>query len=238
MRTFTSYSNHDPVARQLVEELHTIQNNPLKYRDQMRQIGKHLGAGVAPQLDKGLENDICVVCTVEDADFLGRGLIEELEQRGFGSRLHLICLWNDKISKNGVSLSPITRQYKEDFDPKHSTFVVVKAIISGACVVKTNLTRAISFADPSEIFVASPVMLVGAEDRLAQEFPDAISSKFKFVHFVTDSEKAADGESVLPGIGGSLYELLGLGNRTEKNRYVPDIVKERRKKFFPAATTA
>lgn len=238
MRTFTSYSDHDPVAKKLVDELHTIQNDPSMYREQMRNIGKHLATSVASQLSANQDRDICVVCTVEDADFLGRGLIEELEQLGFGKRIHLVCLWNDKIQGSGVSLSPITRQYKEDFDSTQSIFIIVKAIISGACVVKTNLTRVISFAEPSEIIVASPVMLAGAEERLAREFPLEISSKFKFVHFITDTEKDADGENVVPGIGGSLYELLGLGNRTEKNRYVPDIVKERRKKFFPLLATA
>ena len=238
MRTFTSYSDHDPVAKRLVDELHTIKNNAQKYREQMRMIGKHLAVGVVSQLDASRHREICVVCTVEDADFLGRGLIEELEQRGFGDHIHLICLWNEKIQGNGVSLSPITRQYKEDFDAKNSTFIIVKAIISGACVVKTNLTRVISFADPSDIIVAAPVMLAGAEERLSREFPSEISSKFKFVHFITDTDKDADGENVIPGIGGSLYELLGLGSRTEKNRYVPDIVKERRKKLFPAMAIA
>jgi hypothetical protein len=238
MRTFTSFSDRDLVAKKLVADLHTIQDNPEKYRDQMFQIGKHLGAGVASKFSELGSKDICVVCTVEDADFLGRGVIEAFEQRGWGSRIHLICLWNEKIRDNGVSLSPITRQYKEDFSSKQSVFVIVKSIISGACVVKTNLTRAISFAEPTEIFVAAPVMLAGAEERLAREFPDAVSSKFTFINFVTDTDKDEGGENVFPGIGGSVYELLGLGNGTQKNKYVPSIVKERRKKLFPQFATA
>lgn len=238
MRTFTDFSKKDPVAQKLVDELHTIQNNPPKYRNQMLQIGRHLGAGIVSKLVKSDTFDICVVCTVEDADFLGRGLIEELEKDGFGERVHLVCLWNDKIRQDGVSLSPIGRQYKEDFNTKNSIFIMVKSIISGACVVKTNLTRVVSFAQPSRIIVASPVMLLGAEQRLAKEFPLDISSKFEYVHFVTDTEKDMDGENVLPGIGGSLYELLGLGNQHEKNKYVPAIVKERRKKFYPESASA
>jgi hypothetical protein len=81
-------------------------------------------------------------------------------------------------------------------------------------------------------------MLEGAEERLAKEFPVAISSKFEFVHFVTDTDKETDGENVVPGIGGSLYELLGLGDQHSKNKYVPQIVKERRKTRFPEATCA
>lgn len=238
MRTFTDFSKKDPVARQLVDELHTIHDNPKKYREHMLQIGRHLGVGIIPKLLKDQNSAICVVCTVEDADFLGRGLIEELERAGFGERVHLLCLWNEKIRQNGISLSPISRQYKEDFPAENSTFIMVKSIISGACVVKTNLTRAVSFSKPARIIVASPVMLAGAEGRLEREFPAAISAKFEYVHFVTDTEKDKDGENVLPGIGGSLYELLGLGNQHEKNKYIPSIVKERRKKMFPAVAIA
>jgi len=170
------------------------------------------------------------VCTVEDADFLARGLIEQLEEDGYGQRIHLLCLWNGKIKEESVSLSPVLREYKEAFNADDSVFIIVKSIISGACVVKTNLTRAISISKPTKIFVAAPVMLDGAEGRLAREFPVEINSKFEFVHFATDDEK--NGDDVLPGIGGSVYELLGLGNSQQKNKYVPQIVKERRAKHF------
>jgi len=175
-------------------------------------------------------SDICVISTVEDADFLARGLISELEAHGFADRIHFTCLWNDKIATEGVSLSPITRQYVEEFNPNDAIFVVVKAIISGACVVKTNLTRAITFSDPKKVLVAAPVMLEGAETRLQREFPSSISSKFEFLHFAIDNEK--NGEDVVPGVGGSLYELLGLRSRKEKNRYVPQIVKEPRNRLY------
>jgi len=50
------------------------------------------------------------------------------------------------------------------------------------------------------------------------------------VTFAIDNKK--DGENVIPGIGGSVYELLGLGDSKEKNRYMPKIVKERRAKIY------
>lgn len=52
MRTFTHFSYEDPVAKQLVDELHTIQGNPMKYQEHMLQIGRHLGAGIVPKLPK------------------------------------------------------------------------------------------------------------------------------------------------------------------------------------------
>jgi hypothetical protein len=77
-------------------------------------------------------------------------------------------------------------------------------------------------------------MLKGAEDRLSREFPAEIAKKFAFVHFATDSQKSADGEEVIPGIGGSVYELLGFGDSKAKNKYVPNIVRERRRKEYPS----
>jgi hypothetical protein len=229
MRSETEFSRRDPTARSLIDSLISFQGNSEQYRSTMRTIGARLGASIFPMLPVG-NKDICVVCSVEDADFLARGFIEQLTAEGIlAERVHLICFWNDQIRENGVSLSPVTKQYKEHF-PRESTVVIVKSIISGACVVKTNLSRAISFTSAENVFVAAPVMLEGAQDKLSKEFPLKISEKFKFVHFVTDTEK--DGENVFPGIGGSVYELLGLGDFKQKNKYVPDIVKERRQLMF------
>jgi hypothetical protein len=238
MRTFTTYAKADPEAINLVERLPKIQGDPADYRKQMLAIGRHLGAAVFGNLPSRYPKNICVVCTVEDADFLARGVIEAFEEQGLTEQVHLICLWNEKIRSNGSSLSPIKKQYKEDFDNKDVTLVIVKSIISGACVVKTNLTRVISYSQPREIFVVSPVMFIGAEARLSREFPEEISSRFKFVHFATDTEKDADSENIRPGIGGSVYELLGLGDDHTKNKYMPSIVKQRRKRNFPELETA
>jgi hypothetical protein len=233
MRTFTPFAEKDPLARRLVEGLPSLKGDVAGYREQMRALGVHLASGIVRELGSQKITDICVICTVEDADFLARGLIEELEKSGLGSKIHMICMWNQRIKKDGVSISPVLKTYEEDFDRNESIFIIVKSIISGACVVRTNLTRAISAANPQRVFVASPVMLKGAEMRLSSEFPDEISKKFEFVHFATDTDKSPDGQEVIPGIGGSVYELLGLGDSTLKNRYMPEIVRERRRKAFP-----
>jgi hypothetical protein len=230
MRKFTEFANNDPVAINLVTELPTISNDPVRYQKQMIMIGDRLGASVLSRLDPQKQSEICIISTVEDADFLARGVIDHLESAGLGPRIHFMCIWNEKIKRDGVSLSPISRQYAENFEAGDVTFVIVKSIISGACVVKTNLLRALSVSDPERIFVVSPVMLEGAEERLSVDFPDHVTEKFEFIHFATDTD--LDGENVVPGIGGSVYELLGFQNNVEKNRYVPDIVKQRRRKYF------
>lgn len=232
-RKFTAFAAQDPVARALVDELPRMKGNVEGYRQKMRELGAHLAESLLPTLRNESFKDICVICTVEDADFLARGLIEELETNSLGPNTRMICMWNKRVKKEGVSISPVLRSYEENFDKNNAIFIIVKSIISGACVVKTNLTRAISSANPTRVFVVAPVMLIDADKRLASEFPENISSKFEFINYATDTEKSSDGEEVIPGVGGSVYELLGLGDATEKNKYVPEIVRERRRKSFP-----
>lgn len=234
-RTFTVFAERDPDARALVDALPGLKGNITAYRDTMHRIGRHLAAVILRQLDDSTAH-IRVICTVEDADFLARGVLESLEADAFEGRVRMLCLWNQRVTHQGLSASPVMRSYEEDFNRDNAIFVVVKSIISGACVVKTNLTRAISQTDPKRVFIASPVMLAGAESRLAREFPEDVARTFEFVHFATDTEKK--GEDVVPGIGGSVYELLGLGDGSAKNRYVPEIVKERRRRFFVSPQSA
>ncbi|UZF20630.1 hypothetical protein LG939_03875 [Ralstonia pseudosolanacearum] len=236
-RTYTKFADRDLEARVLVDSVASPDVSVSEYKAQMRQLGLHLGAGILEMLRGDVGHDICVVCTVEDADFLARGLIESLEGSGLGNRTRLLCLWNDKIRERGVSISPVVRQYKEKFDPSGTVFIVVKSIISGACVVKTNLTRALSSArNPSAVYVAAPVMFKGAEERLTAEFPESVSRLFRYVWFATDDQK--EGDNVLPGIGGSVYERLGLGDEKKKNKHMPAIVKERRGRYAEHAVAA
>lgn len=232
MREFTSFANRDEAAKALLVKLLNSRDDVDSYRGAMRQLGEHLAQSILEKMDLERLRDICVVCTVEDADFLARGLIEALEQTIRKETVHLTCMWNARIKIADVSLSPVLRTYEEPFDKRDATFIIVKSIISGACVVKTNLTRAITKVSPRRVFVASPVMLAGAEDRLSKEFPDAIAERFEYVHFATDNELSADQKEVVPGIGGSVYELLGLGSQDEKNEYMPEIVKRRRSRAF------
>lgn len=226
-REYTSLANSDASARLLVDTIADSTISVDRYRNTMRELGQALAASVYPKILAQDSSDVYVVCTVEDADFLARGVIDELTLHGFESRIKLMCLWNGKIRDEGVSLSPVLRQYKEEQSSATASFIIVKSIISGACVVKTNLTRAISSISPEQVFVVSPVLLKGAQERLSREFSTEISNKFQYVWLATDSEK--NGENVIPGIGGSVYERLGLGDENEKNKYTPAIVKERRK---------
>lgn len=231
-RTFTAFAEQDHVAKRLVEALPSLKGNVERYRESMHQLGEHLADGILEKLNSDINREICVICSVEDADFLARGLIEEIEKK-LQIKTNMMCLWNERLKTNGITVSPVLRTYEESFPKADSIFVIVKSIISGACVVKTNLTKALTTSSPNRVFVAAPVMREGAENRLAAEFPKSISEKFEFVHFATDSETSEDGEFVIPGIGGSVYELLGLGDKKTKNKFIPSIVKERRRRAYP-----
>lgn len=234
-RQFSALAESHPAVKGLLERLVKEISNVDDYRTAMFELGRHLAKDLVQELQK-LNREICVVCTVEDADFLARGVIVELEDAGLAAKTHLLCLWNQKVREDDVSLSPISRKYEEPFASKGAVYVIVKSIISGACVVKTNITRALSSdkANDSDVFVVAPVLYEGAQKRLEREFPTSIAQKFRYVFFATDFEKS--GELVVPGIGGSVYELLGLGNEHSKNSYVPLIVKERRSKKFTQAS--
>lgn len=228
MRTWTTFAESDPEAQKVLTNLPKLSGKPEAYRSAMQTLGNHLGACIHGKLPSNI-TDVRVVCTVEDADFLANGVIQKLEEKGL--KTYLLCLWNKSIKEYGISISPILKTYVEEKDHDIPVLIVVKSIISGACVVKTNITRAVSISNPERVFVVSPVMLEGAEDKLSEVFPRKIADKFEYIHFATDTEKV--GNNVVPGIGGSVYELLGLGNGSIKNKYTPQIVKDRRRRLFP-----
>ena len=232
-RSYSNFAGDSSLGRALVDKIADQNLDVIDYQKTMRQLGESLAVNLLPKIDKKSSEDVFIVCTVEDADYLARGIIDQLQKNGLGSRIKLMCLWNGKVRDEGISVSPILKQYKEQKRSDRVCFIIVKSIISGACVVKTNLTRAISDADPSQIFVVAPVLYQGAQQRLAEEFPKSISDRFEFFWFATDTQK--QGENVLPGIGGSVYERLGLGDERSKNKYIPELVKERRKNQFASA---
>jgi hypothetical protein len=236
-REFTSHTSKatEGLLATLVDEGAT----PAAYQAAMTGLGKQLAERIVASMPAVKSRPICVVCTVEDADFLARGILEGLETAGVNpAALNLVCFWNERVRafNNGAEpafdVAPIIKAYREDFDLPNAVVIVVKSIISGACVVKTNLTALINRTVPEEVLVAAPVILKGAEKRLASEFPAEMASKFKYFTFAIDDTKSADGEVVLPGIGGSVYDRLGF---TDKNAHVPEIVKMRRRSRFGTA---
>lgn len=223
MRTFAEIAT-DPVRRMLTRL--TERPAPDEYRGLMTSLGEELAAVVRRKLNES--DRIMLICTNEDADFLARGVLQTLERLGC-TRITLACFWNDRKRLGPLDVAPIVRRYVEPgkgFD----VFVVVKSIISSACVVRTNISELVYDHQPGRILVVAPVILAGSTQSLESEFDPSIAGRFDYVWFAQDDEKKGDGE-VVPGIGGSVYELLGIGTSATKNSFTPELVRERRAAF-------
>ncbi len=191
------------------------------YRAAMRRVGRDLGAQLEPALPR--DGQILLVTTVEDADYLGRGVIEAMVEGKHAVRV--FCYWNSRNKTRDTA--PIISRYEEPLDERDvRAVVVVKSIISGACVVRTNLIEALSkLRHDVPVFVVAPAMHVEAKKKLRREFAPSVADRFQYVFCAVDREK--DGENIRPGVGGSVYELLGLGDKDTKNRHRPLLLAER-----------
>jgi hypothetical protein len=175
-----------------------------------------------------LENDITIAVTAEDADFLAKGFIEEFENIS-GKKAFLACFWNDHTQEEltGRSIAPPINEYLQPGYEESSQLVVIKSIISGSCVVRSNILALHDrMKNMSSVHVAAPVMFSEAESTLKNEFPKELSDKFDFTWFAKDSERKKDGE-VIPGIGGQIYERLGLQGKPHELNYMPEFVVSR-----------
>ncbi|BDA68794.1 hypothetical protein CAL7716_029600 [Calothrix sp. PCC 7716] len=224
-RAYSDFCNDD--IQTWLEILADKSIEPQLYKKTMIQLGSSLGDCILAQIDNK-ESDVYLASTVEDADFLAKGILTSLENRL--SKLAFACFWNKRFSPfeiEDLKVAPILKKYQEPTENKIKYLIVVKSIISGACVVRTNLVNLIQKIEPEKIFIAAPVIYYNAEEKLKNEFEEHIYQKFKFFYFAKDTERTPEGE-VIPGIGGNVYTRLGFKNQDDKNQYIPEIVKQRR----------
>lgn len=233
MRNYTQTASTG--IRELLEQL-TLppeRTGPDAYRAVMTRLGEEF---VRVHFDRfiGIQQ-ILLVCTNEDADYLGRGVLNGLAALG-GPAVRVACFWNERKSISGplsglkVDMAPIIRRYIESGEA--DAFLVVKSIISSACVVRTNITELVYDLEPARVLIFAPVIYQAAEEKLRQEFDSDIARRFELYWFAEDDEK--QGENVVPGIGGQVYERLGIGSKSDKNRYTPELVRERRRLWLPS----
>lgn len=194
-----------------------------RYRAAFYRLGKALGCFLNEKTG-GEYGETMLACASEDADWLAHGVLDALSQK----KVSLAVFWNGRITLDAQShleYSPILKSYVEPIS-SCQTLILVKSIISTSCVVKTQLTRLVSEIQPRKIYIVAPVMYKDAEKSLRKEFPALIADKFEFVTFAIDTERDKN-QNIIPGIGGMVYPKLGLGNLHEKNKYMPELVKER-----------
>ena len=199
---------------------------PPAYRDAMVGLGKLLGEKLCRDHHVSGTN-VCIAFTAEAADFLATGAVDAISEAG--AQITVACFWNRRdrpFDVDWLDVAPIIQEYVEPQPAHVEHLVVMKSIISGACVVRTNLLRLLEAITPSHIHVVAPVMLQGAEDRLAEFLPEDVVERFEYSTFAIDSEKTETG-LVVPGIGGEVYERLGLGNHITKNEVMPRLVEAR-----------
>lgn len=212
-------------AGQALAVLQDKSTKPDAYGDAMHRLGSLLAAALAKD---AIHRDarICLAMTVEDADYLGAGALETLERAG--AKVSVACFWNDRgdaFDVEWADMAPITQEYVESLD-RIEHLVVLKSIISGSCVVRSNLEHLFDKFEPAHVHVAAPVMLDGANERLERDFTERLAKRFRYWTFEIDKDKDADG-NVDPGIGGEVYERLGLGGARRKNAIVPALIRRR-----------
>jgi len=196
-----------------------------RYRGAMYALGVVMAKNLLYKLD--LSQSYCLASTAEDADFLAKGIIDTLT--GKVKKLSLVCFWNyhNTPFQGGESTAPIIKKFIEAGAVEADNLIIVKSIISGSCVVKTNLTSLIQDMTPERIYILAPIMHMNADKKLKQEFPTNITDKFDFQYLAKDQKRDEVTREVLPGIGGNVYALLGFGDQKTKNKYTPQIVQDR-----------
>lgn len=232
MRQYTPITRSQDIA--WLDALASQATSSPKYQKALEALGQRLAEVVLAKIGSDLPEQLCVVCTAEDADGLGNGIVLTLTEAGLAERVRVICFWNDRIELDNGDIAPIVKEYREPCDLESSALIVAKSIIASACVVRTNLSTMIAKECPKQIFVLAPVMFKGADESLASEFESRVSDLFQYVTFAVDDEKD-DNNYVVPGVGGSIYQRLGFQTPQDKNRHIPSLVQSRRNQSFHAA---
>lgn len=222
-RTYTSLAT--PQAKRHLQGLLDSVNDTTAYREHMVALGKLLAATVTLSLSQKDNADTLIISTAEDADFLQCGVSKELYNRGLSSKLAVF--WNHHYQlTDHSSVAPIVHKFIQSGYESATDIIIVKSIMSGSCVVRTNLIEMLdNIQNIDNIFILAPVAHQQSEEKLRAEFPLSISQKFKFICFAIDEKRDNTGE-VIPGIGGQVYELLGLKDQPVLTAYMPHVVEK------------
>ncbi|WP_429060214.1 hypothetical protein [Aeromonas veronii] len=217
-RKYSDFAND--IAKSALNKLLDPMGEASGYRCAMVELGEVLGEALNKVI--GSKEACLVVSTAEDADFLSKGVIDTLSSHDHDTRMAVF--WNNHYSIPNGSIAPIVNRYIQPGYENADALVVVKSVISGSCVVRTNILALIDQVKTKKIYILSPVMHINSKDALSSEFPEEISEKFEFIYFAEDEKKSSDGE-VVPGIGGQIYERLDIKDQPAKTGYVPELVK-------------
>jgi hypothetical protein len=200
-------------------------NRPAEYRTHMTVLGELLASYTVTLLPHQSNKETLIISTAEDADFLQRGVAKILHDQNIPTKLAVF--WNHHYQlPNRTSVAPIVHKFIQSGYETATNIIIVKSVMSGSCVVRTNLIEMIDdMPNVENIFILAPVAHRYSEEKLKSEFPATISNKFKFICFAIDEQRSEGGE-VIPGIGGQVYELLGLTDQPVLTAYMPQVVEQ------------
>lgn len=98
----------NPEREQLLSKLIDLDTDSTQYAETMYRLGLEFGKII---LDKvGSIATITLACTVEDADYLGRGMLDVLERE---SKVFLTVFWNKRLNAGNdgaLSVAPIVKE--------------------------------------------------------------------------------------------------------------------------------
>ncbi|RFM27348.1 hypothetical protein [Deminuibacter soli] len=230
MRKLSSYAAQSAGVRTLLDKLADNNTGIDEYKASFYELGVALSS-VIWETQHLLPNlKVTLACSSEDADWLSKGILDDFKRHK--TDINLAVFWNSRTNPfedTNYTVAPITKFYIEPYE-EVDLLIICKSIISTSCVIRTNLNYLIERIEPKKIFIASPVLLANSIGKLKNEFPQEISDKFDFFYFAEDQDLNDKGE-VVPGIGGSVYQRLGLVDSLAKNKYIPEIVRERRERI-------
>ncbi len=219
-RMYSSYTDAD--TKELLNKL-SPNSSVCDYQQSMIELGEKLGQSI---LGSVTGRETLLISTAEDADFLQAGVRKTLISHHISVKTAVF--WNNHYQLGGGqgSVAPIVHRFIEPELSNIDNIIINKSVISGSCVVKTNLIALLDkLKQAKDIFVLAPVVYIKAQESLSSDFPSEIANKFKFVYFACDSERDKSGE-VIPGIGGQVYERLGLSSQPVSVAYIPKIVQQ------------
>ena len=227
MRQYVNEVRNDREVHEYFSLLIDKSSSSDTYANALEKLGSKLAQFVNPLIENSKKTVFS--CSTEDADWLGKGLLENL----LIENVSVAVFWNFRThagNDQNLVIAPIVKSYIEDIG-NCDTLIICKSIIYTSCVIRTNITYLINQINPSKIIIVSPVLFKSAKESLLNEFDESTSSKFEFIYFAIDDEVTSQGE-VVPGIGGNMYNRLGFSDVQNKNKYIPQLVKSRRDNLY------
>ncbi len=135
-RVYTAHDSQEP--RDALQRLLDATSEPSAYQAAMVSLGGVLGQELVIALADA--RHVLLICTVEDADFLACGLIEQIEPQ-CDAQFHVTCFWNERINLSDAELAPIINRYDEPIVwDELDAVIIVKSTVCDQGVVAVRLS--------------------------------------------------------------------------------------------------